>query len=68
MKYLIEAILTVTTLGGYWMVTNGFLFLGAVVALVSNVLWTFYGINGKLISLVVINVFFAMININIIMN
>lgn len=68
MNLLIEAILTITTLAGYWGVTNGFLFYGAVVALISNILWVFYGIPKQLWSLIVINLFFAMINFNIIVN
>ena len=68
MTWLIEAILTISTLSGYWMVTNGFLFYGAIVALISNVLWIFYGMNMKSYSLIVVNMLFAMINIAIIVN
>jgi hypothetical protein len=68
MGLLIEAILTVSTLSGYYMVTNGFLFYGAIVALVSNVLWIFYGMDKKSQSLIVVNALFAMINFAIIVN
>lgn len=68
MNHLIEAILTVSTLAGYWMVTNGFLFYGAIVALVANVLWIFYGMDKKSQSLIIVNSLFAMINFAIIVN
>ena len=65
---IIEAFLTVSTLAGYWMVTNGFLFYGAIVALVSNIFWIFYGMNKQSQSLIIVNVLFAMINFAIIVN
>lgn len=68
MNHIIEAILTVSTLAGYWMVTNGFLFWGAVIALISNVLWIFYGMDKKSQSLIIVNSLFAMINVSIIVN
>lgn len=68
MGIMIEAFLTVSTLAGYWMVTNGFLFYGAIVALVSNVLWIFYGMDKKSQSLIIVNSLFAMINFAIIVN
>ena len=68
MGLLIEAVLTISTLTGYFMVLNGFPFYGAIVAVVANLLWIFYGVYKKSPSLLIVNAAMAVININFITN
>jgi hypothetical protein len=63
-----EAILSVLTLAGYFMVTHGVVYFGAWTALVSNVLWVFYGNQKNSPSIMIVNLVFAMININLLGN
>lgn len=64
-KYLIEGFLTLTTLLGYWLITHDVITIGAAVAFASNVAWIFYGLPLKSYSLIIVNILFAIININI---
>ena len=64
-SWMIEAFLSVLTLAGYWMITHGVIEWGAIVALLSNVLWVYYGHEKDSPSIMTVNLVFAMININI---
>lgn len=68
MNYLIEAILTVATLSGYFMVLNGLMFLGAIVASIANVFNIFYASYKKLPNILIINGVMLVINISFLMN
>jgi hypothetical protein len=69
MIWLVDAILSIGTLGGYWMVTHGLPFWGALVGLFSNILWVYYGAEiAESKSIVIVNFVFAIINISIISN
>ena len=68
MTYIIESILSILTLDGYWLVTHGSMELGAGVSLISNICWLFYANEKNSISIGIINAVFAMININILGN
>lgn len=63
MNYLIEAILTVATLSGYFMVLNGLMFLGAIVASIANVFNIFYAVYKNLLNIIIINSVMLVINI-----
>lgn len=66
--HIIEAVLSVLTLAGYWMVTHGLVESGAAVALLSNILWVYYGHEKNSPSIMIVNLVFAMINIQILGN
>lgn len=68
MWILIEALLSIGTLGGYWMITHGMVQWGAIVGLASNILWTYYGHEKDAPSIMIVNLVFAMINISILGN
>ena len=64
----IEAFLSVGTLGGYWMVTHGLVYYGALLGLITNIFWIFYAKEKNSISIGIVNAVFAMINITLISN
>jgi hypothetical protein len=67
MRYVIEAILTLATLSGYFMVMNGFMYFGAIVASIANLLNIFYGFYSSekiLINIIIINAVMLVINIS----
>ena len=65
---IIEGVLSILTLSGYWMLTHGVVEVGAAVSLVSNIAWLFYATDKNSISIGIVNAVFAMINISILSN
>jgi len=63
----IEFFALVTTLIGYYMVTHGMIEAGAIVALVSNFLWIYYGheLENAGFGLMFLNAVFILVNFSI---
>lgn len=67
MNFLIEAVLTFATLAGYFMVLNGIMYYGAMVAAIANIFNIMYGANKKAPNLIIINAVMLIINISFLM-
>ena len=68
LNVIIEFFLSISTLGGYWMVTHNMIQVGAFTGLISNIGWIYYGHEKESASIMIVNAVFAAINISIIGN